>query len=323
MTLSKKQLATVATVAAVLMALATSSFAEYADAVKAYQSGDFVTAYREYLALAKAGDVRAQGTVACMIKAGEGVSSDPAKALPWFTKAAEKGLEPAQYSLGYAYENGVGTERDLVKALLWYGKAAQQGDAKAAAKYNSLEALHAAPAKSPAPAPTMPPVTGSKVAPTVKTSSATVKTPVASGIATTASGTAATGSGTATTAFGTAIPAAPPYVMPELVFENPKITWKRKAAEAGDIEAQLSLGWCYSTGEDVAQDKSEAVRWYRKAAESGRLSAQTALGWMYFSGEAGKQDLREAAFWYRKAAAQGDAKARKMLKRIERQIAKG
>ncbi len=43
----------------------------------------------------------------------------------------------------------------------------------------------------------------------------------------------------------------------------------RLAANQGDPEAQISLGFMYAEGQGVPQDDAEAVRWYRKAAEQG------------------------------------------------------
>jgi uncharacterized protein len=291
-----------------------SAFGEYADAEKAYSKGDFVAAYHEYLALAQAGDARAQATVACMIQAGEGVSADPTRALPWLTKAAEKGVQPAQYSLGLAYEKGLGTRQDFAKALIWYGKAAERGDAKAQAGLKRLKtsepvSAKAAPAALTAPEAAKGPAlavaqTATAAPVAVKNSAATVKTLNAP-----APNNGAALSGQAMT--------EPVQTMPELIFGNRKIAAKRSAAEGGDVDAQVYLGWCYSTGKDVEQDKAEAIKWYRRAGEAGRVNAQTALGWLYFSGEAGKKDMVEAVRWYRKAAAQGDASAKRMLRRIE------
>jgi len=41
---------------------------------------------------------------------------------------------------------------------------------------------------------------------------------------------------------------------------------------------------CYE-GEDVPQDKSEAMGWIRKATEQGNSTGQTNLGAMYSTGE--------------------------------------
>jgi uncharacterized protein len=329
MNLIHRQLGSLAALAAATLMFSACSSTKYAEATKAYSSGDYATAYQEYLALAKGGDVRAQGTVACMIQAGEGVSSDPAKALPWYTKAAEQGLEPAQYSLGLAYENGLGTGRDLAKALVWYGKAAEHGDSKAVASVNRLKAPGAGVSEtSPAviTAPARSAATGTTGLDTVNAKPVTVKK-TSTAVKVAGRPAAQTEVAPASLPAKARVVAEPVQSMPELIFKtqppeqgvNQKIADKRNAAESGDVDAQLYLGWCYSTGKDVAVDKPEAVKWYRKAAEAGRLNAQTALGWIYFSGEGGRQDLKESAKWYRKAAAQGDAKAKKMLKRLEAQ----
>ena len=50
-----------------------------------------------------------------------------------------------------------------------------------------------------------------------------------------------------------------------------------KAAEQGDTDAQNYLGWMYSHGSGVPENKVEAVKWYRKAAEQGDSDAKRAL----------------------------------------------
>ena len=92
--------------------------------------------------------------------------------------------------------------------------------------------------------------------------------------------------------------------------------WYRKAAEQGDINAQLKLGAMYATlyeaGKGVVRDYGESIKWYgkaadqyRKAAELGDDRAQCNLGLMYLNGQGVPQDYAEAAKWYRKAADQG------------------
>ena len=49
------------------------------------------------------------------------------EAFEWYKKAAEKGLDAAQWKLGYMYTLGIGTEKDLNKAIYWRKKAAEQG----------------------------------------------------------------------------------------------------------------------------------------------------------------------------------------------------
>ncbi|XOV88772.1 MAG: caspase family protein [Pseudomonadota bacterium] len=85
------------------------------------------------------------------------------------------------------------------------------------------------------------------------------------------------------------------------------------AAEDGNAKAQLSLGYMYETGEQVAVDKLEAAKWYRRAADAGEVPAMIRLALMYESGDGVAQDSTEAAVWYRKAANEGDADAQQTL----------
>ena len=87
----------------------------------------------------------------------------------------------------------------------------------------------------------------------------------------------------------------------------------RKAAEKGDVSAQLILGRAYKLGEGVPKDLSESIKWYRKAAEQGLATAQFNLGLAYFNGTGVPKDETEAVKWYRKAAEQGDWEAQYKL----------
>ena len=78
-------------------------------------------------------------------------------------------------------------------------------------------------------------------------------------------------------------------------------------ARMGDADAQYELGLRYAFGEDVAEDKTEALKWWRKAAEQGNGFSQHNLGWMYDNGVGVAEDDVEAVKWYRKAAEQGVA----------------
>ncbi len=72
----------------------------------------------------------------------------------------------------------------------------------------------------------------------------------------------------------------------------------------------------YRLGRGVAQSDTEAVKWYRKAAEQGDADGQVNLGWMYREGLGVAQSGAEAVKWYRKAAEQGDADAQNRLKQM-------
>lgn len=49
------------------------------------------------------------------------------EAFKWYEKAAEKGLDAAQWKLGYMYALGLGVEKNLEKSLYWRKMAAEQG----------------------------------------------------------------------------------------------------------------------------------------------------------------------------------------------------
>lgn len=80
-----------------------------------------------------------------------------------------------------------------------------------------------------------------------------------------------------------------------------------KAAEQGNVKAQLQLGIRYHIGLAITRDYQQAVYWYLKAAEQGSASAQLQLGGMYDDGMGVTQDYQQALTWYLKAAEQGNA----------------
>src|ERR1019366_2500857 len=59
----------------------------------------------------------------------------------------------------------------------------------------------------------------------------------------------------------------------------------------------------------VAQDYAQAVKWYRKAADQGNVEAQIPLATSYSFGWGVPQDSAQALMWYRRAADQDDIRA--------------
>ena len=47
------------------------------------------------------------------------------------------------------------------------------------------------------------------------------------------------------------------------------MSWYRKAADAGNANAQFYLGFFYIAARGVTRDYGEGVKWFRKAAEQG------------------------------------------------------
>lgn len=100
------------------------------------------------------------------------------------------------------------------------------------------------------------------------------------------------------------------------------IKWYKKAADAGETEAEWRLGVKYDLGDGVAIDKQKALQWYLKAANtpkskywwhfvsSGVAESQRNLGYLYRDGEGVAKDAQEAFNWFMKAAENGDSASR-------------
>ena len=114
-----------------MMALAPAR-ADYDDAIKAYEHGDYAAALRELRPLAQQGNLDAQAKLGEMYLQGIGVKQDYTTAMRWLKQAATEGdIALAESSLGLIYYNGAGVKRDYAEAARWFQKAAEQGYADA------------------------------------------------------------------------------------------------------------------------------------------------------------------------------------------------
>ena len=91
--------------------------------------------------------------------------------------------------------------------------------------------------------------------------------------------------------------------------QSTEIEKLRLAAEQGDADDQLLLGFLYDKGEGVPEDDQEAMRWYRLAAEQGDSFSQYNLGRMYGTGKGMPQDYVQAHKWINLAASRTTGKA--------------
>jgi len=105
---------------------------------KAYERGDYATAFRLMKPLAEQGDAQAQFNLGLLYNKGQGVPQDYAEAAKWYLKAAEakqrgvlRAIAQAQCNLGILYYNGQGVPQDYAEAAKWYLKASERNNAQA------------------------------------------------------------------------------------------------------------------------------------------------------------------------------------------------
>jgi hypothetical protein len=101
---------------------------ELAAGEQALKEGDYATALRKFLPLARQGSAVAQYNLGVMSANGQGVQQDDKEAVHWYLLAAEQGSADAQFRLGFAYACGNGVPKGYKEALHWYLLAAEQGN---------------------------------------------------------------------------------------------------------------------------------------------------------------------------------------------------
>lgn len=101
------------------------------------------------------------------------------------------------------------------------------------------------------------------------------------------------------------------------------MSWWRRAAEAGSVEAQVETGTGHYLGRGVAKDLTAAAHWYREAAKRGDVGAMYLIASMYEHGDGVERDLRLARHWYAQAAERGDVAAPGKVRQIDATLAGG
>jgi TPR repeat protein len=95
----------------------------------------------------------------------------------------------------------------------------------------------------------------------------------------------------------------------------------RSAAEQGNLEAQIWLGYIFHSGNaKVPHDDAESAKWWRRAAEQGHAIAQTNIGLAYRFGQGVTKDPVLALMWFNLSAAQGYKGAAEELKEIASEV---
>ncbi|GAL45461.1 MULTISPECIES: tetratricopeptide repeat protein [Citrobacter] len=83
--------------------------------------------------------------------------------------------------------------------------------------------------------------------------------------------------------------------------------WFNLAAEQNNSDAQFYLGTLYHNGDnETPPDYGKAISWYEKAANQGQLQAQVNCANIYQFGPEAFRNIDKATFWLTKAAEQND-----------------
>ena len=110
------------------------------DPKKAFENGDYETAFSLWMPLAESGDADAQNYMGILYYLGFGVQKDYKKSLEWYGRAAKAGHADAQRNYGDMINFGRGIQRSNQEAYKWYFAASQQGNQKAARPIEVLAA---------------------------------------------------------------------------------------------------------------------------------------------------------------------------------------
>ena len=283
-----------------------AAFAGLDEGMSAYDRQDYKTALKEFQGCSE--KPICQTKLALMYFEGEGVKSNYATSLQWYTKAALQGHADAQYNTGMMHFLGEGTAINELEAEKWLLQAAEQGHP--AAQFN-LGALYltgkqvtqsnaeavkwlrkAAEQDEPRALHNMAALTmlGTGVEKSEVEAAKFLKRAAELGFANSQHNLAAmyfSGQGLEKdTALGS--------------------EWLKKSAEQGYARAQHDMGVRLLTGNGMQTNATEALSWYQKAADQGLAQAQNDLGHMYKNALGGlKLDIARALYWYAKSAQQG------------------
>jgi uncharacterized protein len=85
--------------------------------------------------------------------------------------------------------------------------------------------------------------------------------------------------------------------------------WFMQAAESGDPQAEMQIGYFYNAGIGVTKDAKLAAHWYQLAAAAGLATAKVNLGVLYLWGSGVPQNVQLASQLLREAAAKGSGLA--------------
>ena len=241
----------------------------------------------------------------CYLK-GQGVEQNLPEGFAWIKKAAEQGFPPAQNRLGLCYIEGQGVKQNLPEGFAWIKKGAEQGNARALGALGECyfngwgvpkdmkkadDYLQEASIKGNTD-DDLEYIIAKLFVPLGDSSNAFKSFQIAANL-----GNSKAQYELARYYNGEVVGFIPCNDKGILVAERqPKeaVKWYTKAADQGNIHAQLALGdFYYYKGPDA--NPIESFKLYKKAADQGNIEAKKKLIFCYRDGFGVSVDLAEAA----------------------------
>ena len=99
--------------------------------------------------------------------------------------------------------------------------------------------------------------------------------------------------------------------------------WYHKAADAGNMYSQNSIGLCYQKGHGVPQNDSQAISWFEKACKSGNPEGAYNLAECYYAGTGVRKDIDQALKYWSEAAKLGHPSAQQRRDEVFSKIQAG
>ena len=218
-------------------------------------------------------------------------TKDYEQAVKWFRKAADQGVDEAQYNLGLCYYAGLGVTQNYTSAVEYFRKAAEQGNVK------SITYLGNCYEK------------GLGVKANFRKAVSYYQQAAANGYAE-----AQYQLGLCYVGRWGELDRIPAFKADVGTFRNEykAVSWFREAADQGHVKAQYNLGMCYMG----LGDYRSAVTWFQIAANNGDSDAQCNLGNCYLGGYGVPKSVEYAKYWYQQAAKQGNERAAALLRKF-------
>ena len=255
--------------------------------------------------LADSGDPAAENELGVRYRVGNDVDKDPAKAVPWFLRAAKQGYAKAYFNLGAAYYNGDGVAVNDQDACVWFSLSADAGDqrgeeavARTRQEFTSAQMARCALLTATAYQ------TGERVKQDYgKAMEWYLK-----------AANAKDGLACERVAYmydrGLGVPAN----------KQESLRWLKRSADLGYVPAIYEQGYLYDKGLGLPQDITKAKKLYELAAAGGQVEALLALGAMYEQGRGITLDRQEALSYYLAAADFGSPDGKALADKLSVQL---